>query len=61
VVCISHRISSVRGCDQIVVLEGGRITERGSHRELLLAGGFYARTARQQVLEEELDEIGAVA
>jgi ATP-binding cassette subfamily B multidrug efflux pump len=61
VICISHRISSVRDCDQIVVLEGGRISERGSHRELLLAGGFYARTARQQVLEEELDGMGAVA
>jgi ATP-binding cassette subfamily B protein len=61
VICISHRISSVRDCDQIIVLEGGRISERGSHRELLLAGGFYARTARQQVLEEELDGMGAVA
>jgi ATP-binding cassette subfamily B protein len=61
VICISHRISSVRDCDQIIVLEGGRISERGSHRELLLAGGFYARTARQQALEEELDEMGAVA
>ncbi|MCH8084624.1 MAG: ABC transporter ATP-binding protein, partial [Myxococcales bacterium] len=61
VICISHRISSVRDCDQIVVLEAGRISERGSHRELLLAGGFYARTARQQALEEELDGMGAVA
>jgi ATP-binding cassette subfamily B protein len=61
VICISHRISSVRDCDQIVVLEGGRICERGSHRELLLVGGFYARTARQQALEEELDGMGAVA
>jgi len=61
VICISHRISSVRDCDQIIVLEGGRISERGSHRELLLAGGFYARTARQQALEEELDGMGEVA
>jgi ATP-binding cassette subfamily B protein len=61
VICISHRISSIRDCDQIIVLEGGRISERGSHRELLLAGGFYARIARQQALEEELDGIGAVA
>ena len=61
VICISHRISSVRDCDQIVVFEDGRISERGSHRELLLAGGFYARTARQQALEEELDGMGAVA
>jgi ATP-binding cassette subfamily B multidrug efflux pump len=61
VICISHRINSVRDCDQIVVLDEGRIAERGSHRELMLGGGFYARTARQQALEEELEEMGAVA
>jgi len=61
VICVSHRISSVRDCDQIIVLEAGRIRERGSHRELMLAGGYYARTARQQALEEELDGMGAVA
>ena len=36
--------------------EDGRVTERGTHKELLLHGGFYARLARQQALEEELDE-----
>lgn len=59
VVVISHRISSVRDCDQIVVLEDGRVTERGTHKELLLHGGFYSRLARQQALEAELE--GAVA
>ncbi len=61
VVCISHRIGSVRDCNQIIVLEDGCITEQGTHTELLLAGGFYARTAREQALEEELDGIGEVA
>jgi ATP-binding cassette subfamily B protein len=61
VVCISHRISSVRNCDQIVVLEDGVITGQGTHNELLLAGGFYARTAREQALEAELDGVGEVA
>jgi ATP-binding cassette subfamily B protein len=61
VLCISHRISSVRACNQIIVLEEGRIAEQGTHAELLLAGGFYARTARQQALEDELDDMGAVA
>jgi len=61
VVCISHRIGSVRDCDQIIVLDGGRISERGTHAELLLAGGFYARTAREQALEDELDGMGEVA
>ncbi len=61
VICISHRISSVSHCDQVIVMQEGRIAERGTHRELLLAGGFYARTARQQALEEELEGMGAVA
>lgn len=41
-VVISHRFSTVRRADQIVVLDGGRITERGSHEELLMVGGRYA-------------------
>jgi ATP-binding cassette subfamily B protein len=61
VIVVSHRISSVRDCDQIIVVEDGEITERGTHKELLLRGGFYARLARQQALEAELDEVGAVA
>jgi ATP-binding cassette subfamily B protein len=56
VVVISHRISSVRDCDQVAVLEDGEVSELGSHKELLLQGGFYARLARQQALEEELEE-----
>ena len=40
---ISHRMSSCRFCDDIVVFDGGRIAERGSHERLLEAGGLYAR------------------
>lgn len=40
---ISHRLSSTRFCDRILFLENGRITQQGSHRELLKTGGAYAR------------------
>ena len=40
---IAHRLSTVRHCDQIVVLDKGRITESGNHDQLLAANGYYAR------------------
>ncbi|MFA6955728.1 MAG: ABC transporter ATP-binding protein [Thermoanaerobaculia bacterium] len=57
VVIVAHRISSVKDADQIVVLDEGRIVERGTHEALLSAGGFYAELYRRQALEEELEEI----
>ncbi|HLE78248.1 MAG TPA: ABC transporter ATP-binding protein [bacterium] len=55
-ILISHRVSTVRHADQIVVLADGRIVERGTHDELLATGGVYADLYRKQLLEEELEE-----
>jgi ATP-binding cassette subfamily B protein len=55
-IMISHRTSTVRNADQIVTLRDGRITECGTHDELLLRGGYYAELYHKQLLEEELEQ-----
>ncbi|HVX42659.1 MAG TPA: ABC transporter ATP-binding protein [Mycobacteriales bacterium] len=47
-IVIAHRLSTIRAADQILVIEGGRIVERGTHAQLLAAGGRYAQLHRTQ-------------
>jgi ATP-binding cassette subfamily B protein len=54
---VSHRVSTIRHADRIVVLERGAIAEQGTHAELLSHGGLYAQLVRQQQLEEELESL----
>jgi len=53
-IIVAHRISTVRGADQIFVLDHGRLVERGSHDALVAHGGLYATLYKRQLLEEEL-------
>jgi ATP-binding cassette subfamily B protein len=45
---IAHRLATVRAADRIVVMDGGRIVEQGTHASLIAADGLYARLARMQ-------------
>ena len=54
-ILISHRTSTVRDADQIVVLVAGAIAECGTHEQLLARGGYYADLYQKQLLEEELE------
>ena len=56
-IIISHRISTVKEADMIVVLHEGSIVEQGTHDDLVSHGGIYAELYRKQLLEEELEHM----
>ncbi|KAA3612112.1 MAG: ABC transporter ATP-binding protein [Calditrichaeota bacterium] len=56
-VIISHRISTIRDADNIIVLENGEIAEQGDHNSLLENDGLYANLYQMQLLEESLEEL----
>jgi ATP-binding cassette subfamily B protein len=53
-ILISHRISTVRNADHIVLLDDGTIVEQGRHEDLVKLGGLYADIFRRQQIEESL-------
>jgi ATP-binding cassette subfamily B protein len=57
VVLITHRVAAASRCDQIVVLDEGRVIERGTHDELVVAGGLYAKFAAEQSAKSELEAV----
>ena len=56
-IIISHRISTVKDADNIIVLDNGEIVEQGTHDELVLLGGIYSELNEKQMLESELESI----
>ena len=59
VVMVASRVSTVRECDQIVVLEEGRVVEHGRHEELVAEGGLYSRLASEQAASERRRQLEA--
>ena len=54
-IIISHRISSIKNADYIIVLDKGLISEKGTHSELINNKGYYSSTFEKQLLEEKMN------
>jgi ATP-binding cassette subfamily B protein len=57
-VIVSHRLSAVQEADLILVMDEGRVVERGTHEDLVNNDGLYADLHEKQLLEEEIEAIG---
>ena len=57
VLVIAHRLSTIRNADQIIVLDGGEVVERGTHYELLESEGHYAKLWNMQLRSQELVDV----
>lgn len=57
VILITHRVAAAARCDDIVVLDGGKIVERGTHASLASSGGIYAKFAEEQAVAAELADL----
>jgi ATP-binding cassette subfamily B protein len=55
-ICISHRVSTIKDCDKILILEEGKIKEYGTHRELTRVDGYYNKLFELQKLEEKIKD-----
>ena len=57
---VAHRLSTVRNADLIIVLDRGRIVEKGTHDELMKRGGLYQRLYEMQFVNEEMSLSGEI-
>lgn len=57
-ILITHRVAAAARCDHVIVLDGGRVVEQGTHAELVKRDGLYAAFAEEQRIESELERLG---